>query len=233
MPTKSAPFPNNLYYAADISRRAYISNYYTDGGLRLTWQATKRNQFTENFIQEKNCNCFYHDESGQYWRRKPPPTTITAQLARAGHMDLPGQQQARLVGRFHGRAREPINADESGNTPTSIAVTDTSANFIYGAPGTGLMPVHPWSQDFININENFTASYVTGAHAFKFGYSELQARGHAQRSFPTLRPLTASPRRDTADAVPDNYDYGRRAVSRQSAQRGRVANHSVPDQRQE
>ena len=41
-----APFPNNLLYVADLSRPAYDQNFYYDGGLRLTWQASMRNKFT-------------------------------------------------------------------------------------------------------------------------------------------------------------------------------------------
>jgi hypothetical protein len=76
---ETAAYPNNLYYAADPNRRAYISNTYTDGGLRLTWQATKRNQFTENFSQENNCNCWC-TSTGDSWRPKRPPTIITSRI---------------------------------------------------------------------------------------------------------------------------------------------------------
>jgi carboxypeptidase family protein len=174
---ESAPYPNNLYYAADSSRRAYISNTYTDGGLRLTWQATKRNQFTENFIQENNCNCFYTINQG-----------LLAPEATTDHYYQPNwREQATwtfpvnnklvlwagftaVLGNLNMNLRPP---DQGGATATSYAVTDSTANFTYSAPaGTSLI-----TEPFTNINENFTASYVTGAHAFKFGYSELQARG--------------------------------------------------------
>jgi hypothetical protein len=183
---EAAPFPNNLYYTQDFSRRAYLSNYYTDVGLRLTWQATKRNQFTENFIQEKNCNCFYQVNLGQ-----------TAPEASTNHYYMPNwRDQATWTFPVNNKlvlwagftsVMGTINANESGNLPPSITVVDSSANFTYGAPGTGINAgASLGPQDFLNVNENFTASYVSGAHAFKFGYSELQARGARTTQFSNL-----------------------------------------------
>jgi len=174
---ESAPYPNNLYYAADSGRPAYISNTYTDGGLRLTWQATKRNQFTEDFIQENNCNCFYTINAG-----------LLAPEATTDHYYQPNwREQATwtfpvnnklvlwagftaVLGNLNMNVRP---AAQGGSTLTSYAVADTTANFTYSAPAGPSLITEP----FTNINENFTASYVSGAHAFKFGYSELQARG--------------------------------------------------------
>ncbi len=174
---ESAAYPNNLYYAADSSRPAYISNTYTDGGLRLTWQATKRNQFTEDFVQENNCNCFYTINQG-----------LLAPEATTDHYYQPNwREQATwtfpvnnklvlwagftaVIGNLNMNVRP---TDQGGSTGTSYAVADTTANFTYSAPAGPSLITEP----FANINENFTASYVSGAHAFKFGYSELQARG--------------------------------------------------------
>ncbi len=89
-----APFPNDLYYAADHSQQAYKVSTYADVGLRLTWQASPRNKFTENWIiEQKNCECFYWVE-----RHQPDAGTgsdfrsrLQTQLAQSGHVDLPGQ----------------------------------------------------------------------------------------------------------------------------------------------
>ncbi len=75
----------------------------------------------------------------------------------------------------------------SGQGPTNIPVTDTSAGFNYGALGVNQGVTGTASNsDFLDFNENFTASYVTGAHAFKFGYTEQQARGALPKVFPNL-----------------------------------------------
>jgi len=85
-----------------------------------------------------------------------------------------------------------INMQHSGDTPTSFPVTDSTATYTYGASGNtqalayGTVP-------FLNVNENFTASYVSGPHAFKVGYSELQARGSQSNLFPNANGANGVP----------------------------------------
>ncbi len=43
----------------DQNNPAYDFNTYLSAGLRLTWQATTRNKFTESWTNQANCNCFY------------------------------------------------------------------------------------------------------------------------------------------------------------------------------
>src|SRR5438309_11680011 len=189
----AAPFPNNLYYAADPSRPAYDVNTYTDVGLRLTWQATKRNQFTENFIQERNCNCFYTISSGQL----APEATTHHYYLHDSHDQVtwtfPVSNKLVLWAGFTA-VMSDIDTKGSGETPTSFAVTDSSANFTYGANGTALNPGATYGlTPQIQFNENFTASYTTGAHAFKFGFSELQARGRRFLTFSNLAGANGFP----------------------------------------
>jgi hypothetical protein len=190
---EAAPFPNNLYYAADSSRPAYDINTYTDEGLRLTWQATKRNQFTEHFIQERNCNCFYTISSGQL----APEAATHHYYLHDWHDQVtwtfPASNKLVLWAGFTAVVSD-IDTRGSGETPTSFAVTDTSANFTYGANGTGLNPGGAYGLTSQNqFNENFTASYTTGPHAFKFGFSELQARGRRFLTFSNLAGANGFP----------------------------------------
>ena len=180
---EAAPFPNNLYYAADPSRPAYDINTYTDEGLRLTWQATKRNQFTEHFIQERNCNCFYTISSGLL----APEAATHHYYLRDSHDQVtwtfPVNNKLVLWAGFTAVISD-IDTKGSGETPTSFAVTDSSANFTYGADGTAFNPGGTYGlTPQIQLNENFTASYTTGPHSFKFGFSELQARGSRIATF--------------------------------------------------
>ena len=172
-----APFPNNLYYAADHSRPAYDINTYSDVGLRLTWQATKRNQFTEDFIQERNCNCFYTISSGllapeattHHWYVHDWRDQVT--------WTFPASNKLVLWAGFTAVV-SAIDTRGSGETPTSFAITDSSANFTYGAMGQNLGPGGSYGlSSQVQLNGNFTASYTTGPHAFKFGISELTPRG--------------------------------------------------------
>ena len=190
---EAAPFPNNLYYAADPSRPAYDVNTYTDEGLRLTWQATKRNQFTEHFIQERNCNCFYTISSGLL----APEAATHHYYLHDSHNQVtwtfPVNNRLVLWAGFTA-VMSDIDTKGSGETPTSFAITDSSANFTYGANGTALNPGGTYGlTPQIQFNENFTASYTTGAHAFKFGFSELQARGSRFGTFSNLAGANGFP----------------------------------------
>src|SRR2546427_11214409 len=190
---EAVPFPNNLYYAADPSRPAYDVNTYTDVGLRLTWQATKRNQFTENFIQERNCNCYYTISSGllapeattHHWYVHDWRDQVT--------WTFPASNKLVLWAGFTAVV-SAIDTRSSGETPTSFAVTDSSANFTYGAIGINLTPGGTYGLTSQNqLNGNFTASYTTGPHSFKFGFSELRAIGSRDITFSNLAGANGFP----------------------------------------
>src|SRR5436853_598359 len=136
---EAAPFPNNLYYAADPSRPAYDINTYTEVGLRLTWQATKRNQFTEHFTHDRNCNCFYTISSGLL----APEAATHHYYLHDSHDQVtwtfPVNNKLVLWAGFTA-VMSDIDTKGSGETPTSFAITDSSANFTYGANGTALNP---------------------------------------------------------------------------------------------
>ena len=190
---EAALFPNNLYYAADPSRPAYDVNTYTDVGLRLTWQATKRNQFTENFIQERNCNCFYTISSGLL---APEATThhwYVHDWRDQTTWTFPVNNKLVLWAGFTAVV-SAIDTRSSGETPTSFAITDSSANFTYGANGTALNAGGTYGLTSQNqLNGNFTASYTTGPHSFKFGFSELEAIGSRAATFSNLAGANGFP----------------------------------------
>ena len=190
---EAAPFPNNLYYAADPSRPAYDINTYTDVGLRLTWQASKRNQFTENFIQENNCNCFYAMTSGLLAPEAATHHYYNRDWRNQVTWTFPVNNRLVLWAGFTAVVQQ-INTKSSGETPTSFGITDISANFTYGADGTSLNPTGSYGlTPTMNTNENFTASYTTGPHTFKVGYSELQARGYRSAVFSNVSGANGFP----------------------------------------
>jgi Carboxypeptidase regulatory-like domain len=190
---EAAPFPNNLYYAADPSRPAYDVNTYTDVGVRLTWQATKRNQFTENFIQERNCNCYYTISSGLL---APEATThhwYVHDWRDQATWTFPASNKLVLWAGVTAVV-SAIDTRSSGETPTSFAVTDNSANFTYGAMGINLTPGGTYGlSSQVQLNANFTASYTTGPHSFKFGISELAPRGSRAITFSNLAGANGFP----------------------------------------
>ncbi len=173
---EAAPFPNDLYYGANHAAPAYDLNRYSDTGLRLSWQATKRNQFVEDFIQDYNCNCYSGLQNGTTSPEAATEHTYAPDFHQEATWTYTPTNSLVLWAGFT-FVRGSVNESESGSLPTSISVADNSAGYTYGA-GSGF-PVFP----FLSIEENFTASYVKGAHSFKFGYSEFQGIGAQFNSF--------------------------------------------------
>jgi hypothetical protein len=173
-----APFPNNLLYVADLSRPAYDQNFYYDGGLRMTWQASARNKFTAAYENDITCNCFFNVGGGSLAPEAAGHHYYTPNWRVQGTWSFPATGKLLLwagVTTVFGNAR----GYASGGGPDSISVTDnTKNNYVYGASGTGLSLTTSYgSQGFFQTNENFSADYITGPHALKFGLTEMQARG--------------------------------------------------------
>jgi Carboxypeptidase regulatory-like domain len=170
-------FPNNLYYAADTSRPAYVHNYYNDEGVRLTWQASNRNKITLNFIEEQNCNCFFNITNGTTAPEATGNDKYTPNWRAQATWTFPVNNKLLLWAGFTAVIGS-VDRSTTGSLPTSIPVTDLSSNdYIYGAAGTGVgFTTSYGTNTFRDVNENFMATYVTGAHAFKFGYTEMTGR---------------------------------------------------------
>jgi Carboxypeptidase regulatory-like domain len=170
-------FPNNLYYAQDPKQPAYVNNYYNDEGIRLTWQATNRNKIGLNFIEEQNCNCFFNIGTGTIAPEATGNDRYTPNWRAQATWTFPVNNKLLLWAGFTAVVGS-VDRSTTGSLPTSITVTDLSSNnYVYGAAGTGVgFTTSYGTNSFLDMNENFTASYVTGAHAFKFGYTELTGR---------------------------------------------------------
>jgi hypothetical protein len=170
-------FPNNLYYAANTSQPAYINNYYNDEGIRLTWQASNRNKIGLNFIEEQNCNCFFNINGGTTAPEATGNDKYTPNWRAQATWTFPVNNKLLLWAGFTAVIGS-VDRSTTGSLPSSVTVTDLSSNsYIYGAAGTGVgFTTSYGTNTFRDINENFEASYVTGAHAFKFGYTELTGR---------------------------------------------------------
>ncbi len=160
-----------LFYTPDLERPAYDESSWASGGGRLTWQASQKDRITASVGVEKNCECFFNIQSGlrapeatsdaSYW-----PNWRTQVVWRRPHNSrLLFEVGLTIVdGYSNGSQVQP------GGTFDDVSVLDLSRNFWYGAPGQGLNTQQAWgSYTFGQSSEYFTASYVTGSHAFKAG----------------------------------------------------------------
>ncbi len=167
---------SRLYYHA-ASDASYTNDYYTDLGLRLTYQPNKKNTIMVNGIGEINCNCYYNIGAGTLapeatgndyyapnWRAQASWTYVLSDhlVLWAGITSVIGA----------------VDRQRTGSVATSVPVTNQTANYTYGASGTGVgFTTSYGTQQFKNINENASITYVNGAHNMKFGFTELQGRG--------------------------------------------------------
>src|SRR5262249_47306435 len=79
---------------------------------------------------------------------------------------------------LQGGVTHSLNGQKSlrttGVTPSTIPVTELSTGYLYGASTSYTDPNGPGGNSFFNnTNGPFTLSYVTGAHAFKAGFTNL------------------------------------------------------------
>jgi len=166
-------FPNNMYFNPDQARPGYNDNHYNGEGLRVTWQASKRNKIMLNHIQEQNCNCFYNINQGKTAPEATGNDKYIPNWRLQASWSFPVNKKLLL---WAGMTEVAGSVDRTGTGDLGvISVQNTSAsNFVYESAGTGTgFTTSYGTQTFTQINGNFTASYVTGKHAFKFGFSEL------------------------------------------------------------
>ena len=125
--------PHTLFYAPDLSRRAYTDVNNQDSSVRLTWQAAAKHKVTFSSSLQNNCSCYQGAgganaspetaEHEDYW-----PITVTQ-----GTWSYPATSRVLVqagftVGSF---ARYARRVEET--SPTDIPVTELSTGYMYGA----------------------------------------------------------------------------------------------------
>ena len=178
--------PNNFYnatqgtlfYTPDPSRPAYELNYYKETTARITWQATPRQKITGNYQFQRNCNCFFNIATGLLAPEAAGNNTYNPNNNAQATWTFPVTNRLLLwagVTVVSGRVVRSF----SGGSANDISVLEQSNNYRYGSAGSALtgLPNSWGGQDFQNVNENVSASYVTGAHSFKASFGMMQAPG--------------------------------------------------------
>jgi hypothetical protein len=161
--------PTKWTYAADRSRPMIADSPITPVGLRLTWQATPRNKIAGSFELKHRCECpnlvsgSVSPEAATYFMFKPDDLYLLSWTSPVTNRLLLEATTVRLPYGWGNRTHDGVPA---GLTQV------TSQNAPAGQPGTyrGVTQFN-WT-DYPFWNAVFTATYVTGAHAFKAGFSD-------------------------------------------------------------
>jgi len=198
---KNANNPNAWTYEPDTSKQGYTGFTGNSGDLRLTWQANQKNKLGFAFTYQVNCGC---------------PQVVSATIAPEADQraTFPEQQkilfdwtspvtnrvllEAGFLQSYGISVRSPI----AGINPQMITVVEESNGLKYRGPDPGLR----W-QDNESNHIRAAASYITGAHAMKVGFTHTS--GYFFQTTYAVQPLSyrfnlGIPNQLTMAAVP--YD---------------------------
>jgi hypothetical protein len=160
--TQSTPF-----YTPDLSRPAYGHEWYESKATRVTWRASERSKFNFFVDPQRDCHCPANVASGSV---NAPESFFSYRLHPAGlyqaTWNAPVTNKLLFeagVSRVDGSWPTYSNA-EFNVKDTDISIFEQSTGMQYNAITTynAVKDVPRWSQ-------RFSASYVTGTHAFKAG----------------------------------------------------------------
>jgi len=192
-------------FTPDLSQPAFETT--TDGNisLRLTWQASARNKiaaqhqyatqtfdhyYAGNTTLEPDATLAY-DAHPQYFSQASWSSPVTSRLLLEG-------------GASFGN-KDYVWTPQPGADPNAYAYTELNTGLSWGNATQTLG--HHGSH---NTNARFTASYVTGSHATKFGITFLHASSHWEQwmtgNETTLQLLNGLPNRVTVFAMPLYFD---------------------------
>ncbi|MBM3819889.1 MAG: TonB-dependent receptor [Acidimicrobiia bacterium] len=198
---RNANRPDVWTYDPDTSRQGYTGFEGNSGDLRLTWQATPKNKLGFAWTYQVNCGC---------------PQVVSATVAPEADQraEFPEQQkllfdwtspltnrlllEAAFLQSYGVSVRSPI----AGLDPRMITVVEQSNGLKYRGPDPGLR----W-QDNESNHIRGAVSYITGAHAFKVGFTHNH--GYFFQTTYAVQPISyrfnnGVPNQLTIAAVPYN-----------------------------
>jgi hypothetical protein len=203
---QNANNPDRWDYSPDLSRPASNEKTWLDAQLRLSYQATPRNKIGFTYTQQDFCAC--HDqisatiapEAGRD-RRFPTQRVLlldwTSPVTNRVLIEASGIHRVERWGNMHVQTK----GDEL--LPTMIGVQE-QGGAIPGLQYRGRTGTYNNSWN-ANFHWRFNVSYITGAHAFKFGVND--AYGYYDNRTYVLNPVSyrfnnGVPNRITMQALP-------------------------------
>ena len=191
-PNLNAGDPTKFTYAPDTSKSAQGDESYQLMSIRLTTQITPRNKFNYHQDIQFPCNGATFGTSGDGCRNQPSSNAVVGAIGLGG---LTSASSPETTGYLHTTVKNsqftwssPVTNkllleagmgsyrsawgpfEQPGNTTRGLArITELSA--LNGAQANFTYRSANWAHDWDNPNTwRASASYVTGAHNFKFGY---------------------------------------------------------------
>jgi hypothetical protein len=162
--TQSTPF-----YTPDQSRPAFTDDYFRSNALRLTWQASARNKVNVFADNQRNCACRTFQpnqaiEAMQQFDFRPQGLYQVTWSSPHTNRLLFEAGSAAVISRWHSKPQPEALA-------TDIPITEQRTGLLYNARAATIQTSPKYVQ-------RFSASYVTGSHAFKVGF--LMEEGYSR-----------------------------------------------------
>jgi hypothetical protein len=190
---KNANDPTKWTYDPDLAQPASLEKTWLDAQARVSWQANQKNKIGFTYTQQDFCAC--HDAitattapEAAYDRRFPTQRVIlldwTSPLTNKVLLEGSAIHRVERWGNMH------LQTKDFSTDPDMIAVTDQAANvpdlgvvanLNYRARGGANANNNSWNE---NLHYRFNVSYITGAHAFKFGMNNAHGY-HENQSYQT------------------------------------------------
>ena len=167
-----------LFYEPDLDRVSHNNEYFEDHSLRLTWQMTQKHKLVGSFSHQNNCSCpFGLTGVGGVNAVKPAPESRAPHIYNPQYLPLVSWTYPatnRLLFEA-GQSSLVLNEDSRRQPevgPNDIRVTDLALNIAYGSDANNNTWSGSYTRRFVTKhNSRFAASYITGSHAFKTGFS--------------------------------------------------------------
>ena len=167
-----------LFYEPDLDRVSHNNEYFQDHSLRLTWQLAQKHKIVGSFSHQNNCSCpFGLTGVGGVNAVKPAPESRAPHVYNPQYLPLvswtfPATNKLLFEA---GQSALVLNEDSRRQPevgPNDIRVTDLALNIAYGSDANNNVWSGSYTRRFVTkYNGRFAASYITGSHAFKTGFS--------------------------------------------------------------
>ena len=173
---KNAYDPAQWLYVADQTKPGVNKGTQVNNSIRVTWQATPRNKFAGTYKADQWCNCPSQISATvapeaardrRFPRLRQEHAEWTSPVTNKLLLEAVGMHLFERWGDMHLRpATGSITEAQAAIQPQMISVTEQSNGLVYRARGPVYSNIVVPSFAF-----RVGASYVTGSHAFKFGYN--------------------------------------------------------------
>jgi Carboxypeptidase regulatory-like domain len=156
-------------YTPDLSRPGFAHEWYESRALRLTWRASERNKFNFFADPQRDCHCPALTASGSL---NAPEAFFSYKLHPAGLYQVTWNAPITTRLLFEAGASRADGSwptyRQPEVTPDDVSILEQSTGVRYNS-GSPLGITYSPTQAVPRLSQRFSASYVTGTHAFKSG----------------------------------------------------------------